>query len=209
MEQKKETVSRQMQLMLEPAQERLKKYSIEELCRKGAVQYEAATEEFVIPSLGKDVRVHWPEFEADRAEDMWQYLTLLQYMDTADGSPLSGSWIGLPQMTGGLSRGEGFNREISAMAERSLTAADRNAVREACLQLGGEIVPGRADVSAVIRFAPRFPVLFNFWEGDDEFPPSVKTLVDSQAEHYLTLEAAGGVCLAVVQGIVAGYEASR
>ena len=47
-----------------------------------------------------------------------------------------------------------------------------------------------------------FPIQINYWEGDDEFLPSGKVLVDENAEHYLTIEAAGSACIIVVNGIV-------
>ena len=46
---------------------------------------------------------------------------------------------------------------------------------------------------------PFFPVTVHFWCGDEEFPASGKALVDAAAEHYLTLEAAGGACSSAVQ----------
>ena len=61
----------------------------------------------------------------------------------------------------------------------------------------------------MIPYAPRFPVTFRFWCGDDEFPPSGKALVDAAAEHYLTLEAAGGACASVTQAIIARCRAGN
>lgn len=198
----KHTNNRQMQRMLEPARERLKNYSVKELCQKGGLQFDTESSEFLVPSMGRELRVRYPDFTICDELDMWQYLTILQYMDTADGSPLSGQRIGLSQMRGGLSRGISFDRDISAMLESGLKAASAEAVQAACLKLGGTLVNGRADVSASIPYAPMFPVLFSFWEGDEEFPPSGKVLVDEMAEHYLTIEAAGGACCAVVKKIM-------
>ena len=89
------------------------------------------------------------------------------------------------------------------MFSRGLRDATADDIARACEALGGAIISGKADVTAVIPYAPRFPVTVNFWCGDEEFPVSGKTLVDAAAEHYLTLEAAGGACSSVVQAIVA------
>lgn len=190
--------NRQMQLMLEPARERLKKYTIEELCAKGKLDYDTETEEFLVQTMGRIVHVHYPDYVIRENLDMWHHLTILQYMDTADGRALSGKTIGLTDMRGGLSRGRGFDKDISVMFERYFQDITPEQFRDACIRLGGEIQKAKADVSAVIWYAPMFPVTVNFWEGDDEFPPSGKTLVDEEAEHYLTIEAAGGACSAVI-----------
>lgn len=197
-----ETKNRQMQLMLAPARERLKKYTPDELCRKGRIRFDASQSAFLVPSMGRVIPVKYPDFAIEQALDMWHHLTILQYMDTADGHPLSGRWIGLSDMSGGLSRGKGFDKDIDTMVARGLVDVSLKAVKDACLALGGEPAAYKADVSMIIHYAPMFPVLFNFWEGDDEFPPSCKVLVDEFAAHYLTIEAAGGACSAVVQEIL-------
>lgn len=198
----KKIKNRQMQLMLQPAQDRLKKYAVEEICKKSNIKFDIDSEQFLFPSMGQMIRIQYPDFTMDCELDMWHHLTILQYMDTADGSNLSGKWIGLPQMRGGLSRGKGFDKDISIMIERNLKDVDVETIKKASLDLGGEVMNGKADLSVRIPYASMFPVLFNYWEGDDEFAPSGKVLVDEMAEHYLTIEAAGGACSAVVQRII-------
>ncbi|MCC6093786.1 MAG: DUF3786 domain-containing protein [Eubacterium sp.] len=125
----------------------------------------------------------------------------LQYMDTSDGSPLANKWISLTEMNGGLSRGFGFNKDISTMFQRNFGSVSPEQFAKACKKVGGRIQAGKADVSAVIPYAPMFPVIVNFWASDEEFPASGKVLVNEKAEHYLTIEAAGGACSAVVTAI--------
>ncbi|MGN0801844.1 MAG: DUF3786 domain-containing protein [Candidatus Faecivicinus sp.] len=73
--------------------------------------------------------------------------------------------------------------------------------RLAC-RIGSAESGRRADASIVVQYAPRFPILLNFWESDDEFPCSGKAFVDANAHHYLTIEAAGGACSAVIQRLI-------
>ena len=108
---------------------------------------------------------------------MWHHLTLLQYMAMADGSSLTGKWIDLSQMRGGLSRGISFNKDITSIFEKNFVDVSVDAFQKACQELGGVIMEGRADIT-------------------------VKVLVDENAEHYLTIEAAGSACIIVVNGIV-------
>ena len=196
---------RQMALMLAPAREKLIGRDVGALCRAAAVTLDRESNALLLPSMGETVRIALPEFVIAQELDMWRHLTLLQYLDTADGTPLTGREIALSEMRGGLSRGLGFDKDISLMFARDLRGAEPSDVARACEALGGAVVPGKADVTAVIPYAPRFPVTVRFWCGDEEFPPAGKALVDAAAEHYLTLEAAGGACSSVVQAIIARF----
>ncbi len=200
---------RQLELMLIPARERLLGRDIDALCDRAAVALDRDTGELLLPSLGEVIRVRLPDFVITQELDMWRHLTLLQYLDTADGTPLTGTEIALSEMRGGLSRGLGFDKDIALMFSRDFRGAAAEDVGRACAALGGRIVPGKADVTAVIPYAPRFPVTLRFWCGDEEFPPSGKALVDAAAEHYLTLEAAGGACSSVVQALIRKLEGDR
>ena len=196
--------NRQLELMLTPAREKLAGRTVTDICEKAGVVFDEDTDDLLVPSLGEIIRVRLPDYVILQELDMWRHLTLLQYLDTADGTPLSGTEIGLGDMRGGLSRGLGFDRDIEMMFARDFRKARAEDVAAACRALGGRIIPGTADVTAVIDYAPRFPVTVRFWCGDEEFPPSGKTLVDASAEHYLTLEAAGGACSSTVQAIIRG-----
>ena len=200
---------RQMELMLTPAQEKLKQRNITALCENAAVSIDSETNALLLPSMGEVIHIRLPDFVITQELDMWRHLTLLQYLDTADGTPLTGREIALSEMRGGLSRGLGFDKDISLMFSRDLHNATAEDFACACEALGGRIIPGKADVSAVIPYAPRFPVTVHFWCGDEEFPASGKTLVDAAAEHYLTLEAAGGACSSVVQAIIRALKTAR
>ena len=203
----------QFERMLKPAQERLRKYSIEELCCKSGLQFDDQSSAFTVKCIGKNMHIHYPEFTISldsptetidgwiREPEMWLYLTLLQYLDTADGTPMSETTITLQQMRGGISRGRGYEHHIDTMYAKTLSQIKTSQFETACRALDAEFLFGKADVTAKIYFAPRFPVIVNFWEGDEEFPASVKTLLNGSAEHYLTIEAAGGVCLSVVEAI--------
>ncbi len=187
--------------MLIPAQERLKKYTPEELCRKACISFDEEKREFTVPSMGLELRVSYPDFAVTGALGLGHMLTILQYMDTADGCQNFDYPISLQQMRGGLSRGQGFDTEIGKMFRRKFSDCSCSQFAQACRELGGTVIDGRGDVTAVIRYAPMFPVTVNFWEADDEFQASGKTLVDLSAEHYLGTEAAGSACKALVSAL--------
>lgn len=64
------------------------------------------------------------------------------------------------------------------------------ALTAACQKLGG--IPEKrmagADVTCLIPVTPFFPVLLQFWEGDEEFPPKLLILWDRNADRFLHFE---------------------
>lgn len=201
MESYNEIKHRQLQTMLEPIREQLKQYSPETLCKNTMASFDENEQNFCLPSMGTDIFIHYPDFAIKQELDMWHHLTLLQYLDTADGTSLSGQWISLQQMPGGVTRGRGFDKDIETMFDRYFSNITADEFLARCLQLGGKELRGRADVEVVIPYAPMFPILVRFWESDDEFAASGKLLVDRSAEHYLSIDGAGGACSAVIEAI--------
>lgn len=166
MESYNEIKHRQLQTMLEPIRKQLKQYSPKTLCKNTMASFDENEQNFCLPSMGTDIFIHYPDFAIKQELDMWHHLTLLQYLDTADGTPLSGQWISLQQMPGGVTRGRGFDKDIETMFDRyfsNITAAEFLA---RCLQLGGKELRGRADVEVVIPIIPiPMPIAYNlsYW----------------------------------------------
>lgn len=63
-------------------------------------------------------------------------------------------------------------------------------LKAACEALGGVLEQrmAGADVTCRIPVTPFFPVLLQFWEGDDEFPPKLMLLWDRNADRFLHFE---------------------
>lgn len=202
-EEKKDQQNRQLELMLTSIRERLQSHTPQKIAENAAVDYDQHKNQLTFMSLGQEIIIDVPEYKVHQDLEMWHHLTLLQYLETADGSPLSDEKdvISLTDMSGGLARGFGFNKDIEKMFANWFKDVTPQQFASACEKLGGKIVSGRGDVTAVLSYAPCFSVTVNFWCSDDEFPASGKTLLNRQAEHYLTIEAAGGVCSTVVQAI--------
>lgn len=63
-------------------------------------------------------------------------------------------------------------------------------LKAACIRLGGILqkpIAG-ADVTCLIPVTPYFPVMLQFWEGDDEFSPKLTLLWDQNAMKFLHFE---------------------
>lgn len=97
----------------------------------------------------------------------------------------SGRWASI-SMLGGII-GAGHDRTLSHEATASLFSGRLDALRAACVRLGGVPV-GKADVGYAIPVFEDFGILFQFWEGDDEFPANIKYLFDENALQYMHYE---------------------
>lgn len=63
-------------------------------------------------------------------------------------------------------------------------------LKAACEALGGTLQPGMAGADVTCRFAvtPFFPVLLQFWAGDEEFPPKLMLLWDRNTNNFMHFE---------------------
>jgi hypothetical protein len=99
----------------------------------------------------------------------------------------TGRWASVSTLGGII--GAGHDRTLSH-EETAARFQDRcDALARACERLGGA-PEGKGDVSYAIPVFRDFRILFQFWEGDDEFPASIKYLFDENAlqfMHYETL----------------------
>ncbi len=113
-------------------------------------------------------------------------IVIFHYLLTASGLPETGDLIPyedipgcrpyLPvfesRVTRPLVSAFGFNRDAFAEAGAALGARPRDF----------------GDVSFTLNALPMIPLTFILWEGDQEFPPSVKVLFDRSVDDYLPLE---------------------
>ncbi len=169
----------------------------EEIAEKAGVSFE--NNAFCVPSLGKCYRFSYPEYVCEDKLHDWQYLTILHYLNLADGTPVSGTAIPMAQMPSGMVRGGGYDRTTAEYLSRFLRGKSEAQVRAIFASLGGEEIGGKADLNIRLPYLPRFPLYVNVWFADEEFPPSGRLLVDSTAGHYLTIEDAVSVAEVILE----------
>ncbi len=174
--------------MMQTAQERLLRHVPEEISEKAGVRYENGV--FWVRTLGRRVEIQWPAGKITPPVSTWHTLTLLHYLDLADGTPLTGRTITFSQYKDGLVRGGGLDRNTELIVRRDLGVLPREELARRCETLGAELLPSNADFCARFDFAPRYPVWLKVWFADEEFPTSGRILVDESAPNYLTIEDA-------------------
>ena len=100
---------------------------------------------------------------------------------------LAGSWESVSSLGGII--GAGHDRALKHNEQADLLGEDLQRVREDCRRLGG-VEQKQGDVSFILPVTGFFPVWFQLWAADDEFPASVRFLWDRNAlqfMHYETL----------------------
>lgn len=199
------------QTMLAAAVERLKGKDLAAAALRAGLEYDAGRGVIEFESFGEKGRLLLPELRVEGDFSVWQHIAVLQYLEAEDAPDPSGEWAAINSLeASAVSRGESFDRKISGFAARRLGRFPEETIRSAVLSLGGESVKYRnADLSAVFRFLPRYPYLFNLWFADEEFPASCKVLVDAAAGRALGLEAAGTMAELLVDRLCARCEAGE
>lgn len=99
---------------------------------------------------------------------------------------LSGQWctVGTFVVTG-VTKTETFTKKFAKLFDGHL-----DELRAACERLGGVSQPpmAGADLTCKIQVTPFFPVLLQFWESDEEFPPKLLILWDRNTDQLLHFE---------------------
>lgn len=99
---------------------------------------------------------------------------------------LFGQWCAVGSfVVTGVTDTETFSRKYAA-----IFAGHIDRLKASCKALGGVLEQrmAGADVTCRIPVTPFFPVLLQFWEGDDEFPPKLMLLWDRNADRFLHFE---------------------
>ena len=180
--------NRQFETMFAVARERLSQHTPEDIAEKAGARY--ADSSFSLKTLGQAVTVQLPDCAIRPQLSQWHTLTLLHYLDLADGVPLAGRTITFSQYKDGLVRGGGLDRNAELIIRRDLGILPPEELERRCRSLGAEILPSNADFCARFDFAPCYPVWLKVWFADEEFPASGRLLLDESAPHYLTIEDA-------------------
>ena len=132
----------------------------------------------------------------ERLENQWQecreysrvmtIYDLLCYHKGETLPPLSGQWctVGTFIVTG-ITETETYTRKIAAHFDGRLQD-----LQKACESLGGQLFApmAGADLTCLFPATHFFPVLLQFWQSDEDFPPKMLVLWDRNADQFLHFE---------------------
>jgi hypothetical protein len=142
-----------------------------------------------IPFWEQSCRLTWPELipaDGDGRIPAFHLTLLLYYLSTADGTPLSDTWVSFADLPDGRVYQSAFQGYSGDELVRAF-GPDLEAFGRACRSAGGR--PSAAgDASFVFAALPRLPLMAVYWRGEEEFPSSCKILFDGSAGHYLPVD---------------------
>ncbi len=113
-------------------------------------------------------------------------IIILHYLIHASGNPVGAALVPYEDIPGCRAYLPVFERRVV----KPLVGAfgySRDAFSEAGNALGGK-EEEYGNASFTLSAFPRLPITFILWEGEEEFPPSVKVLFDQSIHTYLPLE---------------------
>ena len=172
--------------------ETIRRMNLEERARKAGAGYQKKEngEEVTFPFFSEPYQIQFPLIgftsPSKKTISLVTRILLLHYLIRADGSPLTGRWVGYKDIPGGLLYASVFARRVTEPLVRKF-GESAEWFREIGAALGGT-TGDTGDASFLIQAFPCLPMQYVLWQGDDEFPPSVQALFDASVEHYLSLE---------------------
>ena len=140
--------NRQFEAMLAVAQERLAQHAPEDIAGKTGAQY--ADGSFLLKTLGQTVTVRLSDCTIQPPLSKWHELTLLHYLDLADGAPLTGRTITFSQYKDGLVRGGGLDRNAELIVRRDLGILPPEELERRCRSLGTELFFLKCDLNCCL-----------------------------------------------------------
>lgn len=187
-DQNKEQANRAYELMFQAAREKLAEREPADIAEKTGAVWHPEESVLTLDALGQSVRISVPDYRSEPVLENWQYLVILHYLASGDGTRPTGNVMAVKDMKDGLIRGTKFEFTAKNSFARILKGKEPDQIQAACEALGGRPYSGRGDLCVELPFLPYFPVKLEIWLADDEFEASAQLFLDETADHYLTIE---------------------
>jgi hypothetical protein len=143
-----------------------------------------------VPYFDEIISIHLPRFSFESPKNanvtLVAKIILLHYINNASGIPLSGEKVAYGDIPSCMHYEPVFAKRVLKPLQNAF-GYDKYAFLEAGLALGAK-EEEYGDASFILFAFPKVPITFILWEGDEEFPPSVKALFDPSITGYLPLE---------------------
>jgi hypothetical protein len=170
----------------------IKEMDLDERAKKTGANYQKGEDgaKIIIDFFSEPYHIHFPQIEfyspSKKTVSLVTRVLLLHYLIRADGSPLTGKWVGYKDIPGGLLYAGVFARRVIEPLVRKFGNSAKW-FKEIGKTFGGKLVEV-GDASFILHAFPFIPLQYVLWEGDEEFPPSIQLLFDASVDHYLSLE---------------------
>jgi hypothetical protein len=144
-----------------------------------------------IPWFDEIIRLRLPEFSFTSSKgssvNLVTRIIVLHYLSRGSGAPIEPELVSYEDIDPSMRH---YLPVFERRAIKPLISAfgyNRDAFLQSGLALGGQ-EETYGNGSFTLNVLPRVPITFILWEGDEEFPPSVKILFNPSVSKYLPLE---------------------
>lgn len=180
-------------IIVEESKKRFLQWDQEKMIEKCSLQ--ADSDYLFVSFCGCPYRIHRRTAEVERianneylATDFNEVMSIFDLLcHSKDGAVLSGEWVSVAKLANHVPSSSGNNnffRDPEALFDLH---TDR--LRKAIAARGYEpFSPG--DVGCIFQVFPVLPAVFQFWQSNEEFPPSIRFLWDRRTldfVHYETI----------------------
>ena len=114
-------------------------------------------------------------------------MTLYEYLCYPKTKPeAAGIWASISELGGVV--GSYHAQHLQPREDRDVFSGHTERLRREALAMGGTDAGTSGDVSVILPVLPGFRMWFQFWDGDEEFPPHDQFLFDRNALSFLRYE---------------------
>ncbi len=135
--------------------------------------------------------------QTDKPLDPMTQALIAYYLNTTDGTEISGQWIAFTELPDGRFYTAAFQGYTGQELAQHF-GNDIERFRKTAVAVNGQFIPF-ADAAFRFQVFPHVPLLISMWLGDEDFPPSYNILFDAYTCHHLPTDAC-----AIIGGIITG-----
>jgi hypothetical protein len=180
---------------------------LEDICRKSesACVLSNSGQAIQVKYLNQIYQISWPEIEISLMDsrelvDLRDKILILDYLNTAKGTPLSGAAITFQELPEVSSYYPTFSkRAVQPLIDNFGGRPER--LFDVSRQLGAEKA-SFGDASVTITAFSRVPISYVIWKGDEEFPANANILFDKTIHDYLPNEDIIVLCQTITWRLV-------
>lgn len=163
-------------------------------------EYNTKQSAFYIKSFNHDLVVSCPDGEvlfanSKKSPPLDWGLILLNYLSSAKDISNVREWVTYRQLPHGDVFFPSIKTNILEVLSGFFSITKDDEIKKRLNRLGFTVMKEtRADVVAVGKFAPKIPVMIQFWDGEESIPPSFQILFDKTASFHMHMEDLAAIC---------------
>lgn len=189
---------------------KLQEVPIYKLAERSGAQFEEDAEKGILTLsfFNQQYKISYPQItvtnrKRETCKEEIQVI-LLNYLSNADGTPISGEWLGFRE----LPNGDFYYRAFQSYSGDKLSRSFKDQLGKfsyVCENLNGEPL-SFGDQAYSFRVLPRVKLACVYWLGGEEFPDKANVLFDGSASHYLSTDGLAQLGRLLTDMLIRGKE---